>query len=176
MQLCVIEARECEDSDDDNRHTFDLEQGMYVHIAFNALYKEAEARRCTEEASRTHSCNDDDEDSDALGLACMIPDTQMSDGEEFWISTFDRNERQELDPALEESDSTLDFDESSDDEPLIHTQSSYDLANVGQKRSYDEAMGHNDAEDATLKGLEGKESLEKIDIDSLTELLTKCLR
>jgi len=77
---------------------------------------------------------------------------------------------------LEESDSTLDFDKSSDDEPLMHAQSSHDLANAGQKRSYDEAMGHDDVEDATLKGLEGRESSERIDIDSLTELLIKCLR
>jgi hypothetical protein len=176
MQLCVIEAQECEDLDDDNRHTFDMKQGIYAHIAFNALYEEAEARRCTEEASRTHSCNDDDEDSDALGLACMIPDTQVSDGEEFWISTFDRDECQELDPASEESDSTLDFDESSDNEPLMHAQPNHGLANAGQKRSYDEAMGHDDAEDATLKGLEGKESSKKVNVDNLTELLTKCLR
>jgi hypothetical protein len=77
---------------------------------------------------------------------------------------------------LEESDSILDFDESSDDEPLMYAQSSYDLANAGQKRSYNEAMGHNDVEDATLKSLGGKESSEKVDVDSLMELLTKCLR
>jgi hypothetical protein len=37
-------------------------------------------------------------------------------------------------------------------------------------------MGYDDAKDATFKGLEGKESSEKVDVDSLTELLTKCLR
>ena len=69
-----------------------MEQGIYTYIIFNVFYEEAEARRCIEEASRTYSCNDDDEDSDVLGLACMIPDMQVSDGEEFWISTFDRDD------------------------------------------------------------------------------------
>jgi hypothetical protein len=58
----------------------------------------------------------------------------------------------------------------------MHAQPSHGLANAGQKCSYDEAMGHDDAEDATLKGLEGKESSEKVDVDNLMELLIKCLR
>jgi hypothetical protein len=37
-------------------------------------------------------------------------------------------------------------------------------------------MGHDNAEDVTLKDLEGKESSEKIDIDNLTELFTKYFR
>jgi hypothetical protein len=108
-----------------------MEQSMYIHIAFNTLYKEAETRQYTEEASQTHSYNDDNEDNDILELACMIPDMQMSDREEFWISTFNKDECQELDPVSEESDSTLNFDKNSDDESFIYIQPSYGLANAG---------------------------------------------
>jgi hypothetical protein len=70
----------------------------------------------------------------------------------------------------------LDFDKSSDDEPLIYIQFSYGLANAGQKRSYDETIEYDDAKDTTFKSLEGKESSEKVNVDNLTELLIKCFR
>jgi hypothetical protein len=37
-------------------------------------------------------------------------------------------------------------------------------------------MGYNDAEDIILKGLKGKKSLEKVDINNLIELFIKCFK